>query len=201
MQEIRFRQPRRKDRAIDDATWIRELLTRAPVGTLASVSEDGAPAIVPNLFAFDPTNDVVYLHSAKQGETRTNVELRPRVAFSVSEMGRLLPAGAAVDFSVEFASVILGGTSSVVDDPAEARHALELLMRKYAPNLEPERHYRGIGDRDLARTSVYRIDIESWSGKGKSSTAADAYTYDPPSSSGFRSAIRATLCERARGDG
>ena len=50
-------------------------------------------------------------------------------------------------------------------------------MAKYAPQFEPGRHYRDIEAKDLARTSVFRIDIESWSGKGKTSDAADAYEY------------------------
>lgn len=179
-ENIRFEKPRRKDRAIDDEAWIRAMLERAPLGTLATIDE-GGPALNPNLFVFDPEARAIYLHTAKSGNTRTNVESRQRVAFCVSEMGRLLPADAAVHFSVEYASVIARGLASVVDDEAEAARALDLLMRKYAPHLEPGEHYRGVEAKDLARTSVYRVEIESWSAKGKVSNAPDAYAYRAPS--------------------
>jgi hypothetical protein len=82
-----------------------------------------------------------------------------------------------MEFSAEFSSVILEGTSKVVEDPTEASRALDLLMRKYAPHLEPGRDYRGISASDLSKTSVFRVDIERWTGKGKTSDAPDAYDY------------------------
>ena len=100
-----------------------------------------------------------------------------KTAFCVAEMGRLLPAPAAINFSVEYASVVVEGTSRVVEDDDESYYALDLFMRKYAPQFEPGRDYRPAGARDLAKTSVFRIDIESWSAKGKSSQAEDAYEY------------------------
>jgi nitroimidazol reductase NimA-like FMN-containing flavoprotein (pyridoxamine 5'-phosphate oxidase superfamily) len=38
-------------------------------------------------------------------------------------------------------------------------------MRKYFPNFTPGKEFRPITDAELARTSVYAIKIESWSGK------------------------------------
>ncbi len=67
-----------------------------------------------------------------------------------------------------------------MDDDEEKCRALALLMDKYAPHLKPERDYRPPNQEELDRTSVFRIDIESWSGK-KNETEADfpaAYWYD-----------------------
>ena len=178
---VPFRPLRRRDRAIEDKRWIAAMLTRCPVGTLATLGTDG-PSLNPNLFVVDPSAPAIYLHTAHQGQTRSNVEHDSRVAFSVHEMGRLLPAAAAVNFSAEFASVVVIGTATIIEDSNEARHALELLMRKYAPQFEAGRDYQGIADHDLARTSVFRIDIESWTGKGKAVDATDAYSYSPDAS-------------------
>ena len=210
---IDFAKMRRRDRAIEDREWIQQMLCRSPIGTLATIGPDG-PKLNPNLFVFDPASNVIYLHTASKGRTRSTVETDSRAAFSVSEMGRLLPAGAAIDFSVEYASVIVEGRSSSVDDEAEARRALMLLMRKYAPQFEPEKDYRGIDHRDLSRTAVFRLDIERWSGKGKAIDADDAYDYQHVSgegstpgrrnfgealSSSFHSAFWAALRDRTRG--
>jgi len=173
---VPFNKPRRKDRAVEDERWIVGLLTRCPVGTLGTLGPDG-PALNPNLFAFDASVPAIYIHTAHKGQTRSNVENDSRVAFTVFELGRLLPAAAAVDFSAEYSAVVINGTCSIVEDHHEARRALELLMRKYAPHLEPDRDYRGIGNHDLARTSVFRVDIRSWSGKGKTVETSNAYEY------------------------
>jgi hypothetical protein len=48
-----------------------------------------------------------------------------------------------------------------------------MLLDKYAPHLRPGRDYRPITDDELARTSVYQIDIDLWSGKRE--TAPEDY--------------------------
>ncbi len=54
-----------------------------------------------------------------------------------------------------------------MSDTEEAERGLQLLLDKYAPHLRPGRDYRPITRDELLRTSVMRIDIESWSGKKK----------------------------------
>ena len=82
-------------------------------------------------------------------------------------MGRLLPAERAVDFSVEHAGVVAFGEIVVVDDEAEAKRGLQLILDKYFPHLQPEVDYQPVSAADLKRTAVFRIDIEEWSGKQK----------------------------------
>ena len=159
-------QVRRSDRAVEDDTWIRAFLHRAPSGVLATVHE-GQPFINSNLFAYDETAHAIYMHTAQVGRTRANIEGDERVCFSISEMGRLLPADEALEFSVEYAGVAVFGSAELVHDKDEATHALQMLLDKYAPHLKPERDYRPINDAELKRTAVYRIRIENWSGKKK----------------------------------
>lgn len=156
----------RRDRAVEDEGWIEALLGRAALGTLATV-HGGQPFINSNLFVYDPAARAIYLHTARAGRTRANIEGDERVCFSVSEMGRLLPADTALEFSVEYAGATIFGRGAVVADRAEARRALQLLLDKYAPHLRPGRDYRAMTDDELARTTVYRVAIDSWSGKKK----------------------------------
>ena len=159
-------QVRRRDRAVTDEAWIRNLLRRASFGTLATV-RDGQPFVNMNIFVYDEAVPALYLHTAKTGRTRANVEADERVSFCVGEMGRLLPASEALHFSVEYASVVLFGRAQIVTDDVEAEQALQQLLDKYAPHLRPGRDYRPIQPEELAVTSVYRIDIDEWSGKQK----------------------------------
>jgi len=157
---------RRRDRGKNDA-WVRSFLETAPYGHLATVGEDGQPFLNSNLFVYDPQRHCIYLHTHRSGRTRDNVDVGRKVAFSVSAMGRLLPAPEALEFSVEYCGVVAFGTGRVVEDPAEARDALQALLDRYAPHLLAGRDYRPTTDEELARTAVYRVDIEAWSGKQK----------------------------------
>jgi nitroimidazol reductase NimA-like FMN-containing flavoprotein (pyridoxamine 5'-phosphate oxidase superfamily) len=156
---------RRNDRAADDE-WVREFLHESAVGVLATV-RDGQPFVNSNIFVYDEDRGAVYLHTARTGRTRDNVEANAKVAFTVYEVGRLLPADEALEFSIEFGGVVVFGTASMVSDMEEAEHGLQLLLDKYAPHLKPGRDYRSITASELKRTSVFRLDIESWSGKRK----------------------------------
>jgi nitroimidazol reductase NimA-like FMN-containing flavoprotein (pyridoxamine 5'-phosphate oxidase superfamily) len=166
MKTIPFAQVKRKDRSVEDEAWIRALLRRAATGVLATVDE-GQPFINVNLFVFDEATDVIYMHTAREGRTRKNIQGDERVCFSVSEMGRLLPATTALDMSVEYASVVVFGRAGIIADPDQAKSALQLLLDKYFSHLKPGQDYRPITPEELARTGVYRIQVEQWSRKRK----------------------------------
>lgn len=172
---------RRRDRAVQDEAWITALLHRTAIGVLAT-QPAGQPFINSNLFVFDELAHVLYMHTAQVGRTRANIEHEEQVCFSVTEMGRLLPATEALEFSVEYASVIVFGRAAIVSDHEEARHGLQRLLDKYFAHLRPGEDYRPITDEELARTCVYRIAIDEWSGKRKA-VAADfpgAFAYQAP---------------------
>ncbi|NNM33026.1 MAG: pyridoxamine 5'-phosphate oxidase family protein [Gemmatimonadetes bacterium] len=170
---------RRRDRAKDDP-WVRAFLARAATGVLATV-RDGQPYLNSNLFVYDPEAHVIYVHTAQAGKTRANVEDHEKVSFTAFEMGRLLPADEALEFSVEYGGVVAFGTGRIVDDTAEEERALQLILDKYAPHLRPGRDYRPITPQELKRTAVFRIEIDRWSGKQKKVEDAfpGAFEYDP----------------------
>jgi nitroimidazol reductase NimA-like FMN-containing flavoprotein (pyridoxamine 5'-phosphate oxidase superfamily) len=155
---------RRRDRAVEDENWIRSFLRASPVGVLATAS-DGQPYLHTSLYVYDEEKHAVYFHGAREGHTRACVDQDNRVCFTASSIGRILPAKTALEFGLEYASVILFGRAVVVEDDGEKRRGLELLMEKYAPHLEPERDYRPPNQKEVDITAVFRIDIESWSGK------------------------------------
>jgi len=167
---------RRKDRQVEDESFARELLHRAPMGVMATVAPTSAgaqPFINSNMFVFDEGERVVYMHSARTGRTASNVAAEELVCFSVTEIGRLLPSETAFNMSVEYAAVVAFGRARLVDDEAGKRRALDLLVRKYFPHLAPPEDYRLPNDDELKLTAVYRITIDEWSAKRK--TADDDF--------------------------
>lgn len=152
--------------------WIRAFLREAQVGHIAS-TRDGQPFLNPSTFWFDEENHQIVFHSNLTGRVRSNIETNPRVCFEASEMGRLLPSNVALEFSLQYRSVIVFGWARLVTDPVEARRVLYGLIHKYFPAMRAGREFREITDRELKRTSVYAIQIEEWSGKENWKDRAD----------------------------
>ncbi|WP_019585875.1 pyridoxamine 5'-phosphate oxidase family protein [Deinococcus apachensis] len=180
-----FYDPRHRDPSLGrrsqnrrDDEWIRALLLRVPLGRVATVweDEDGAafPFVTPLAFAYRPErHDLVY-HTNIAGRLRANTERgRPaRATFEASEIGSLLPSNDPLELSVQYRSVIVFGTARLLTDPDEAREALTVLSERVFPGLRIGEHTRPISDSDLARTSVYSLRIERWSGKENWAPAA-----------------------------
>ncbi len=155
-----------------DDRWIKRLLRRATIGEIATRWDD-QPFITPTTFWYDEERHQIVFHSNIVGRVRANIERHDRVCFAASEVGRFLPSNLALEFSVQYRSVIAFGTAQIVDDPQEKRRALYGLISRCFPGMSAGKEYRPITDEELARTSVYAIAIESWSGKENWSAQAE----------------------------
>jgi nitroimidazol reductase NimA-like FMN-containing flavoprotein (pyridoxamine 5'-phosphate oxidase superfamily) len=156
-------QQRRKEHARDDA-WVQAFLRRAQIGHVATQWGE-QPFITPTSFWYDEAHHQITFHSNAVGRIRANSEHHDRVCFEASEFGRFLPSNVALEFSVQYASVIVYGHIRVVENFDEKRRLLNGLIGKYFSPMAAGREYRPITDQELKRTSVYAIAIESWSGK------------------------------------
>jgi nitroimidazol reductase NimA-like FMN-containing flavoprotein (pyridoxamine 5'-phosphate oxidase superfamily) len=158
-----------------DDDWIREFLRQSNVGHIAT-RWDEQPFITPSTFWYDPERHEIYFHSNITGRVRANAERHPEVCFETSKTGQLLTSNIALEFSIQYESVIAFGRIRILEDEKDKRHGLYGLMEKYFPALEPGNHYRPITDKELSHTSVYAIAIDSWSGKRNWSEQADQST-------------------------
>jgi hypothetical protein len=147
-----------------DEDWIRDFLSRARIGHIATRWDD-QPFITPTTFWYDPDHHEIYFHSNIVGRIRANAERHPQVCFEASESGKLLPSNVALEFSIQYESVIAFGRVRVVEDREEQMRILYGLIAKYFPRMSPGEEYRPITEQELARTSVYAIAVDSWSGK------------------------------------
>ena len=147
-----------------DDDWIRAFLKKADVGHIATHWAQ-QPFITSSTFVYDEENHRIIFHSNIVGRVRKNSEQYPEVCFEASHYGRFLPSNIALEFSMQYESVIAFGKIHIIENAAEKEKALYALIEKYFPDKKPKKDYRPITEQELKRTSVYEIKIDSWSGK------------------------------------
>ncbi|WP_331234176.1 pyridoxamine 5'-phosphate oxidase family protein [Natronorarus salvus] len=157
---------RYQGKAIDDPAWIPAFLASQETGVLGLVDGD-TPHLVTQLFVYDSEVNAIFLHGAQAGRAHDLIETggEPRASFTTSEKGRYIPADEPVNFTVEYSSVVAYGSIGFVTGRKEKRRVLERFMEKFAPQLTAGEDYEEISEESVARTAVYRLDVNSWSGK------------------------------------
>jgi nitroimidazol reductase NimA-like FMN-containing flavoprotein (pyridoxamine 5'-phosphate oxidase superfamily) len=162
---------RRPQNALDDAAT-RALLETLEIGHIATAWGE-QPFINPTTFWYDAEVHAIYFHSNLVGRMRANAEHNRRVCFEASRFGRFLPSNVALEFSVQYESVVVFGEIDVVQDNNQKRRALSGLLGKYFPAMRAGEEYRPITEPELKRTSVYAIAVKRWSGKRNWAAMAD----------------------------
>ncbi len=151
------RKIRREDRAIPDSE-AQKILQAGEYGILSTVSVDGQPYGVPVSYAC--VGDIIYFHCAPEGHKLENLSSNNRVSFCVVGKTEVLPA----KFGTKYESVIVFGKAFEVTD--DEKHAgLVELLKKYSPGFI-DKGLRYI-DRDSHKARVYKIVIESLTGKAR----------------------------------
>ena len=150
-----------------------------------------------NIFWFD--GERIFWHTANVGRLRSMLDAgETQACFTITEQGRILPAGTPLDFSTEYASVIIYGKVRVAADLAEKRYGLEGLMTKYAPQMTPGVDYVPIPDGDVRppRSTCWKSRRRLASTTSSLPTTRPIPARTPPSST--RSAKRAELAARPK---
>ncbi|MBI3160991.1 MAG: pyridoxamine 5'-phosphate oxidase family protein [Chloroflexi bacterium] len=169
----------RRPHLIRDDDWIRAFLHRGLIARIAS-RFDLQPFITPTTYFYDEPNRRIIFHSNIAGRIRANIERHPETCVEVSELGKFLPSNVALEFSLQYRSVMVFGKAGVIEDPDEQRDVLHKLVAKYFGKMQIGKDYRPATDKELRATSVYEVRIESWSGKENWDDRADQSDEWPP---------------------
>lgn len=115
---------------------ITQFLNQEHVGRIASIDENGYPQIIPMNFVF--IDDAIYMHSHTKGEKLDNIRKNNKVGFEVDRELEFLPSyfSDPTDASLAdtlYISVVIKGTSTIVNERSEKTRALNGLMKKYQP--------------------------------------------------------------------
>ena len=169
----------RRREHVQEEEWILDFIKRAPFGYFATRWDD-QPFVHPMTFWYDADKHCLYMHGAMIGRRDANTKRHEKIAFCASEMGRLLPSNRALNFSVQFKSVMAFGDVIEVTTEDEQKHAFYGLIKKYFSEMELNKDFSPIIEEDLKRTRAYRIDISSWSGKQNWKEMTDMNSDFPP---------------------
>jgi uncharacterized protein len=149
---------RRKDREIQDRSEIQRILQSAAVCRIGMY--DGEyPYVLPVNFAYDPEENLLFFHSAKEGKKVDILAGEPRVCIEIDEPGRVIDNGPPCDAEFTYTSLVCRGTAGRCTDTEEQRKGLGLITAKY---LEREHTFT---DAELQSVAVYKVKIVKISGK------------------------------------
>ena len=149
---------RRGEKEIEDREEIEEIVRRALVCRLGKVDE-GRPYVVP--LSFGSAEGYLYLHSASAGRKIEVLRRSPEICFEMDVDCEVARAEQACQWGMRFRSVIGFGRAEFLEDAEEKRKGLEVIMGHYAESGE----IFSFADREVERTVVIRVKVESMSGK------------------------------------
>jgi uncharacterized protein len=148
---------RRVDRALSEEE-AKAILTGGEYGILSTASQEGQPYGVPLSYSYAGVS--IYFHCALEGRLIDNVRENDKVSFCVVGKTQVLPE----KFSTKYESVIVIGRVSEVRGDEKQNGLLE-LVKKYSGGFIKE----GLQyiENDGGKTKVYKITIESMTGKAR----------------------------------
>lgn len=155
---------RRRNRAVEGQDWIRAFLRQARFGVIATECE-GQPFATPVTYVYDEASHALYFHTSPAGRLSTNLAANPHCCFNVSQAGPLIGSDTAASFDIAYESVTVFGQAESLKAEAEKVAALRLLVVRYFPDFPQDESIPLASTETLARTAVYRLPIEAWSGK------------------------------------
>jgi uncharacterized protein len=147
---------RRKEKEITESSQIKAILERGKMCRLAFFDEE-FPYMVPLCYGYD--GNAIWFHGFNGGKKMECLRNNPRVCFEVEEDIEIVENPDPCEWTVKYRSVVGFGTATVVEDPAEKRAGLDVVVKQFAGHPIP------FPDKAMAAVAVVRIDIESMTGR------------------------------------
>jgi len=159
---------RRAQRGVYEHATVLRILDEGLVCHMAFVV-DGQPFVLPTAYA--RIDDHLYLHGSPSNRMLRTGKGGVGLCVTVTLLDGLVLARSAFHHSMNYRSVVLLGTATEVDDPAEKRAAFRALVEHVAPG-----RYDGVRpptDDEITGTLVLRLLIEEGSAKIRSGPPID----------------------------
>jgi nitroimidazol reductase NimA-like FMN-containing flavoprotein (pyridoxamine 5'-phosphate oxidase superfamily) len=169
----RTRVVREPQRAVYDRHAINQILDEGfvcHVGFVVSeAGKDGQPYVIPTSYGRD--GDILYIHGSAASRMLRNLNQGVPVCITVTLLDGLVLARSVFNHSMNYRSVVILGTATLVADPAEKLAALRALSEHIIPGRWDDS--RQPNERELKQTSVLRVPIDEFSAKVRVGPAID----------------------------
>lgn len=147
---------RRSDKAVSEQVAIEKILRCGRTCQLA-FNADPVPYLVTLNYGYH--DGALYFHAAPVGRKIDFIKKSSQVAFTVALDLGLIKGASACEWSVRFQSVVGSGKMSLLEDPAEKRHGLDLFMAQYS---DKKFSYP---DNMIQATAVFKLTIGAMTAK------------------------------------
>jgi len=156
----RTRVVRESDRGVYDRDTVNRILDE---GFLCHVGfiVDGQAYVIPTSYGRD--GDVLYIHGSAASRMLRNLDRAIPVCVTVTLLDGLVLARSVFNHSMNYRSVIILGTATLISNPEEKLAALLALSQHILPGRWDDS--RQPNEKELKATSVLRIPIEEFSAK------------------------------------
>jgi uncharacterized protein len=156
----RTRVVREPQRAVYDRDAVNHILDEAFLCHVG-FAVDGQPYVIPTSYGRD--GDVLYIHGSAASRMLRNLDQGIPVCVTVTLLNGLVLARSVFNHSMNYRSVVILGTATQVDDPAEKLAALRALSEHIIPGRWEDS--RQPNEKELKATSVLRLPINEFSAK------------------------------------
>ena len=156
----RTRVVREPDRGVYDRDTIYRILDEGFICHVGFVV-DGQPFVIPT--SYGRAGDNLYIHGSAASRMLRNLDKGIPVCVTVTLIDGLVLARSIFNHSMNYRSVVVLGTATLVDGPAEKLEALHRLSEHILPGRWAES--RQPNERELKATFVLRLPINEFSAK------------------------------------
>jgi uncharacterized protein len=156
----RTRVVREPQRAVYDREAVNHILDEAFLCHVG-FAVDGQPYVIPTSYGRD--KDMLYIHGSVASRMLRHLDQGVPVCVTITLLDGLVLARSIFNHSMNYRSVVILGTATLVDDPEEKLAALRALSDHILPNRwDDSRHPN---EKELKATSVLRLPITEFSAK------------------------------------
>src|SRR5215475_6385769 len=156
----RTRVVREPDRGVYDRETIYRILDEGFICHVGFVV-DGQPFVIPT--SYGRAGDNLYIHGSAASRMLRNLDRGVPVCVTVTLLDGLVLARSIFNHSMNYRSVVVLGTATLVNDPAEKLEALRRLSEHILPGRWAES--RQPNDGELKATFALRLPINEFSAK------------------------------------
>jgi len=164
----RTRVVREPQRAVYDRDTVNAILDEAFLCHVG-FAVDNQPYVIPT--SYGRKDDTLYIHGSAASRMLRNLDQGIPVCVTVTLLDGLVLARSIFSHSMNYRSVVILGTATIVNDPAEKLAALRALSEHIIPNRWEDS--RQPNEKELKATSVLRLPITEFSAKVRVGPAVD----------------------------